>query len=889
LSKVLNHFLDDDKVAAELAQACSSVVNEENDLLLLLNNIGEGKIPKELKKYSDQFDELFENRKFKKNLDAFVRLSLLNLTDYQIEKIVENDVLFKGIASNPYLLYEEYDAEEDDLDSPDPTDEPIDIYKIDVGIMPDRKFVKRHKSVQNLSEDSPERVRSVIINYLESIGADGHCYDTIDAILDDIKEHPLIYKNDITIDAEAIRKPEEEYKSHFTEKLKIVPNHETKYYYLYRIHKAEEQLKQLVQSLLKRPDHPNVKFDKGNHIASSIKLLKNKIPAFDEKQFADERDILYKNLFRKSLFLLTSKPGAGKTFETGKIVEVLRDQGEAVHILAPTGKAVLRLREIVKRDEDANTTIQTIDRFICDKEFRWAYKDWERLDSLAKKEKVTIDNLILDESSMIDLGKLKILTSIIRFDEQYPKRIIIVGDENQLPPIGFGKPFHDIINYIWSDENLAKDHYVHLQTNCRQENDQNILKLATAFTDKRRYYEEALDIIKQEGKVSDGDGLFIHHWQNKEELTRQIYETVENITGIELADELRKDTLNPIERLNRLFGLYKNGHVNNKEYKFQERLKLDSLQLLSPYRPGYSGVLGLNNAIQLKYRDRTSDDDTKCFFHSDKIICLRNRYEWQNVKVDLILSNGSIGVVKGDGGKRAYYFPEHKYPIFSLEDEDNYDLAYGITVHKAQGSDFRNVLLIIPNKLTLLSKELIYTALTRSRFRLFIFVQKADENLFITARSISHLLSRHTSVFEDPEEKRRNYYPEKGGKGVQSKNEYIIYTALKHGGIPFKYEDPLRLKNLTNDIHPDFTITLPDNRTIYWEHLGMLDTRKYYRDWQQRKKHYEEHRFLDQVISTDDLGGLKDETLQEVIDSLRVRKLRSTPESRFSNHHYELY
>jgi hypothetical protein len=244
LTKVLNHFLDDNEVSAELADACASIIDENNDLLTLLKNIGNGKLPKELKKHSNQFDELFENRKFKKNLDSLVRLSLLNLTDNQIEKIVENDVLFKGIASNPYLLYEEYAATdpkdlEKQLDTPDLVDEPIDIYKIDVGIMPDRKFVKRHKSVQNLSEDSPERVRSVIINYLESIGAEGHCYDTIDAILEDIKEHPLIYKNDIKIDAEVIRKPEEEYKSHFIEKLKRITNPETQYYYLNRIYKAD--------------------------------------------------------------------------------------------------------------------------------------------------------------------------------------------------------------------------------------------------------------------------------------------------------------------------------------------------------------------------------------------------------------------------------------------------------------------------------------------------------------------------------------------------------------------------------------------------------------------------------------------------------------------------
>lgn len=889
LGKVLNYFLDDEETSGQLATALCSLTDERkhSDLSSVSKRVViDLKPPKQLKKYMNQLEDLAENRKFKKHYEALAKLSLLNLTPQQIKKIIENETLLKGIKTNPYALYERYESDEDDLDSTDLTDELIDVYKVDIGMIPDRKFVNRHQ-LQNLTEDSPERLRSVIINYLRSIGAQGHCYDTIDAITADIQQHPLIYKNDIKIDADAIRKPEDDYRTHFIENLVIKEHEGTQYYYLSEIKKAENQVKEWIESFLGRKDHTGIGFDYKKHIASSVAELKKRIPDFEVGLFRKEREKLYSNVFRKSLFLLTGKPGSGKTYETSKIVHALRTKGEGVVVLAPTGKAVLRLREVLDLKNDEHTVIETIDRFVYGRGFEWAYDDWEKADALADREKLTIENLVIDESSMVDLAKLKVLLSIFKHNQKYPKRVIMVGDENQLPPIGFGKPFSDIVTSILSKEKTAEQHYIHLTTNCRQENDSRIVKLADAFTDKHRYYEEALEIAHKEGKISDG--LYIYKWRDRQELESCLLTATNSIADVELADELQTKTLNKVQKLNRLFGLYDNGNVNNKDFKFQSTLKLDTLQLLSPYRAGFFGTLGTNALIQRAYRDKRKDTESSTFYHSDKIIRLKNWYKWQTNRVDLLLSNGSIGVVKGDGHERQYYFPEHDYPIKYIDDEENFDLAYSITVHKSQGSDFRNVFLIIPNKHTLLSRELVYTALTRSRFRLFIFIQKGAKDLMLYARGISHVLSRQTSIFEAPEEKRRKYYPQKGAKPVQSKIEWIIFTALRNSGLRFEYEKPLKLKNLSYEIHPDFTVTLPTGETFYWEHLGMLDTRKYYRDWQERKDQYKRHGLLDNVITTDDLEGAKEEKLEEVLDNLRDRKLRRTPKNRFSNHHYELY
>ena len=98
-----------------------------------------------------------------------------------------------------------------------------------------------------------------------------------------------------------------------------------------------------------------------------------------------------------------------------------------------------------------------------------------------------------------------------------------------------------------------------------------------------------------------------------------------------------------------------------------------------------------------------------------------------------------------------------KIKVLYVDDEENFDLAYAITVHKSQGSDFKNVFLIVPQKQSLLSKELLYTALTRSKFRLFIFVQDTEENLLMKAKNNSHLIHRNTSLFKGPINKKGKY------------------------------------------------------------------------------------------------------------------------------------
>ena len=155
------------------------------------------------------------------------------------------------------------------------------------------------------------------------------------------------------------------------------------------------------------------------------------------------------------------------------------------------------------------------------------------------------------------------------------------------------------------------------------------------------------------------------------------------------------------------------------------------------------------------------------------------------------------------------------------------------------------------------------------------------------AKNNSHLIHRNTSIFNDPIDKKGKYIPE-FGVTVSSKIEFIIYNALKKSGLTFKYEEPLKLEKLPYKIKPDFTIFLRD-KTIYWEHLGMLDTRKYYNDWIERRGQYADHGLSDFLVTTDDLNGVTHEKISELIEDIREFQLRETFGSKFSDHHYELF
>jgi hypothetical protein len=169
---------------------------------------------------------------------------------------------------------------------------------------------------------------------------------------------------------------------------------------------------------------------------------------------------------------------------------------------------------------------------------------------------------------------------------------------------------------------------------------------------------------------------------------------------------------------------------------------------------------------------------------------------------------------------------------------------------------------------------------------LSLFLKIGETNPLEVARKRSDILSRNTSIFELPQDYKKIYHPDKDVH-VRSKVEYIIYTALKSEGLNPQYERKLQPKARQYLIHPDFTIEC-NGKTYYWEHLGRLDTKKYSGDWLRRKQDYIDSGLYENLLTSDDLEGIDNEVVMNIIQDLKSDKLKESSSEKFSKHHYQL-
>jgi hypothetical protein len=198
--------------------------------------------------------------------------------------------------------------------------------------------------------------------------------------------------------------------------------------------------------------------------------------------------------------------------------------------------------------------------------------------------------------------------------------------------------------------------------------------------------------------------------------------------------------------------------------------------------------------------------------------------------------------------------------------EENLELAYAISVHKAQGSEFDRVYFVIPkHKRSLLSRELFYTGLTRAARHCTLLVEE-DISPLLSMRRLenSRLLRINASLFAFrpvPNEFRMlgAWYEE--GKihstlteyMVRSKSEVIISNMLFERDISFRYEEPLFAPDGTFYL-PDFTITW-QGQQWFWEHLGRLDLERYKNHWETKKAWYDKF-FPGRLVTTEESGEL---------------------------------
>jgi ATP-dependent exoDNAse (exonuclease V) alpha subunit len=648
-------------------------------------------------------------------------------------------------------------------------------------------------------------------------------------------------------------------------------------------------------------------------------LLDQRLSAMPDKADKDyeieesarvEKSAALKELAESRLSVLVGPAGTGKTTLLSVLCSHPKIEGDGILLLAPTGKARVRLEQSTQA---LNLKGKTIAQFLTPHRYDAATGLYHMSDQ--KAPDAGARTVIIDEASMLTEEMLGALIQALKGIH----RLILVGDPRQLPPIGAGRPFVDIINWL-APEGVTERFprvgpgYTELTVRCRQGGqDREDLQLAEWFSGSpiAAGEDEVFDKVIRTGQSPH---VRFVQWDTPVEIRSRLIDVlVEELkrTNEDYEEIIALADPNDIAGFDQTLG----GTPWNEIRFFNPRRGeqkgaaeiAEGWQILSPVRSGAHGVPELNRFVHNQFRHEIVDASrqkgwkrkypkpmgSERIVYGDKVINLVNTnptLPWNRhrtvypKKNDPYIANGEIGMAVGyywkeaDRKKKVDFRwklevefssqPGFKYSFtskdFGEEGSAILELAYALTVHKSQGSEFGTVILVLPNPCRLLSRELLYTALTRQKNRVIILHQGQRTDLLkFSTDDRSETARRLTNLFVVPApiEIEGRFFEDNlihrtmRGEMVRSKSEVIIANALHAKGCDYLYEQPLTIDGVTK--YPDFTIEdMESGETFYWEHCGMLHVPTYRRRWEEKLAWYK-----DCGIRPRDEGGGENGTL----------------------------
>lgn len=370
------------------------------------------------------------------------------------------------------------------------------------------------------------------------------------------------------------------------------------------------------------------------------------------------------------LFILTGGPGTGKTTTINMIIRYFEEEGAELRLAAPTGRAAKRMTEATGYEA------QTIHRLLElngmpeeEQEGRAVHFDRN------SENPLEADVIIIDEMSMVDIALMHSLLLAVTAGT----RLILVGDENQLPSVGPGNVLRDII-----------------RSGCFP-----VVELKKIF----RQASES-DIVVNAHKINRGEQVTINN-KSRDFFFLKRYD----------ADIIIRVVIALIqEKLPR--------YVDAKPYE---------IQVLTPMRKGLLGVERLNQILQ-RYlnppdeKKKEKEIGQRLFREGDKVMQVKNNYqlEWEILGRYKIPVDKGVGVFNGDTGimteinefaeTATVEFEDGRQAEYSFKQLEELELAYAVTIHKSQGSEYPAVILpILSGPRMLMNRNLLYTAVTRAR------------------------------------------------------------------------------------------------------------------------------------------------------------------------------
>lgn len=822
----------------------------------------------------------------------FWLLARMSLSEYQAYMVFHPEERRKNgfvcsdteILQNPYILYEQSRGAIDER--------LIAVKKIDMAVYPPEEI--REKSLLQAptaldSHNDKRRVRAYVIAQLERHALDGHTVYPINRIIDEINALAIDPVCQVTGDIL------NGFAGFISQEVKMIDCVSgEKAYQLNRLYEIDELIRVSVNKRLKGMRH--TVNENWRQIIDNA--FGNKIVSESEERARTEKAAILKELAESRLSVLIGGAGTGKTTLLALLCKSKQISNGGVLLLAPTGKARVRMSQAMKQ-QGADASAKTVAQFLSESgrfngytmEYRLSNKDSQNVPL----------TVIIDESSMLTEEMFGALLQALRKNAH---RIIFVGDPNQLPPIGAGRPFVDLVRHLNRNVNyfpkVGKGFgqlTVTMRQLSRDGTPRGDTELSKWYTADAENLDENLFVDLQSGKL--GDHVSFKRWSTPEELQEMILETIAEETG--MCD------INDIQGFNlSLGGVISNGWMNFGS----DPQRIEDWQILSAYRSNAAiGTATINRYIHERYRFQEAKPMRDCVVrktkyllgtdgiaYGDKVINIRNQTKdgynpSTREKERGYVANGEVGIVERLWDKKRPYThqivfssqPQRNYNWYSgISDESNCDLelAYALTVHKSQGSEFGKAILVLGEPGGLLSKELLYTAITRQKDKLVILYNDAAYRLRdYSSVSFSEVARRFTCLFEAPKlvEYQKKYYEERlihrtlKGELVRSKSEVIIANMLFETGIAYEYEKELDLGEDGIRI-PDFTIQDAESGLcFYWEHCGMLGDAAYHQHWQAKKALYAKHGIIEGenlIVSKDSSNG--------GIDSAEIKQLIST-------------
>ena len=372
-----------------------------------------------------------------------------------------------------------------------------------------------------------------------------------------------------------------------------------------------------------------------------------------------------------NVVIITGGPGTGKTTIIKNVIDIYKSHGKKVVLCAPTGRAAKRMTEMT--GEEAKTLHRLLEIGKIEKDNEFTIMNYE-------VAPIDADVIIVDEASMVDIYLMNYLLNGI----YQGTKLILVGDTDQLPSVGPGSVLKDIINSE---------------------------RIKTIFLDEIFRQAAQSKIIVNSHRVNDGE--YFLDKEEQEGLKDDFFYIKEKSQDI---------------MLDQIISLCKGRLKNFGDYDFFE-----NIQILSPTKKGLLGTKELNKRLQEELNPSSDEKNEKkvgevIFREGDRVMQVKNNYDiyWEKGNTLSLTYESGTGIFNGELGKIVkidflnkqikILFDDEKEAWYAFSDMDQIEHAYAITVHKAQGSEFDVVIMVVTQSSTmLLTRNLLYTGLTRAK------------------------------------------------------------------------------------------------------------------------------------------------------------------------------